>query len=115
MIQGDRNLIFQAVSNLLDNAVKNSPNNGSVAIVATKEKNNVRLKISDSGLGIPEKEYKRVLERFARLDQSRSLPGSGLGLSVVSAVIKLHRGTLRFHDNNPGLRVEVSLPLSDIS
>ncbi len=112
VVQGDRNLVFQAISNLLDNAVKNSPSGGSVGLVATKENNEVRLKIYDSGPGIPEEEYDRVLERFSRLDQSRSLPGSGLGLSVVKAVIELHRGTLIFRNNDPGLMVELKFPLN---
>jgi len=112
VVQGDRNLMFQAISNLLDNAVKNSPSGGAVGLVATKENNEVRLKIYDSGPGIPEEEYDRVLERFSRLDQSRSLPGSGLGLSVVKAVVELHRGTLIFRNNDPGLMVELKFPLN---
>jgi len=109
-INGDRNLMFQAISNLLDNAVKNSPSEGAVGLVATEENNEVQLKIYDNGPGIPEEEYGRVLERFSRLDQSRSLPGSGLGLSVVKAVVELHRGTLTFRSNDPGLMVELKFP-----
>ncbi len=112
LIDGDRNLIFQTISNLLDNAVKNSPADGSVGMVATKEGNEARVQIYDSGPGIPEKEYERVLERFSRLDQSRSLPGSGLGLSLVKAVIEVHGGRLKFYDNAPGLLVELHFPLS---
>lgn len=112
LMDGDRNLIFQTISNLLDNAVKNSPTDGSVGMVATKEGNEARVQIYDSGPGIPEKEYERVLERFARLDQSRSLPGSGLGLSLVKAVIEVHGGRLKFYDNAPGLLVELHFPLS---
>ena len=114
VINGDRNLMFQAISNLLDNAVKNSPSQGAVGLVATEENNEVQVRIHDNGPGIPEEEYDRVLERFSRLDQSRSLPGSGLGLSVVKAVVELHAGTLRFRNNDPGLMVELKFPSNKI-
>ena len=84
-------------------------------MVATEENNEVQVRIHDNGPGIPEEEYDRVLERFSRLDQSRSLPGSGLGLSVVKAVVDLHGGTLRFRSNDPGLMVELKFPSNKIS
>jgi signal transduction histidine kinase len=68
--------------------------------------------VADRGPGIPETERGRVLKRFVRLEASRSLPGTGLGLSLVAAVARLHGGTIRLEDNAPGLRVVVALPLA---
>ncbi len=112
-ITGDRNLVFQAVANLIDNAIKFSPDGGAVAVDAHREGDSAVLSVSDAGPGIPAVERERVTQRFARLDQSRSLPGSGLGLSLVKAVAELHGGSLVFADNAPGLRAILRLPLSD--
>ena len=70
----------------------------------------MRFSVADNGDGIPEAERTRVLERFVRLETSRSRPGSGLGLSLVSAVAKLHDGSLRLEDNAPGLRIVLDVP-----
>ncbi len=109
--QGDRNLLFQAVANLLDNAIKYSPPGGAIGVTLRAENARAIIEVRDAGPGIPVGEYDRVTQRFARLDQSRSLPGSGLGLSLVKAVASLHGGELRFADNAPGLRVLMLLPL----
>lgn len=114
-VRGVRELFGQALSNLVDNAIKyGAPEPGArsaVRIRAQAEGGRARIVVSDEGPGIPEAERGRVLERFVRLDQSRSRPGSGLGLSLVSAVVHLHGGTLTLDDNAPGLRVSIELPL----
>jgi signal transduction histidine kinase len=117
---GEKHLIGQALANLLDNAIKYaSPAAGSPAPPnATPHKVSVGLEdkgdtvdivIADDGPGIPEKDRERVLQRFVRLQPSRSIPGSGLGLSLVAAVARLHGGSVALEDNRPGLRVRLSL------
>lgn len=112
---GNRELISQALANLLDNALKHGaegPAGGTpeITIQALREGGKVRAIISDRGAGIPEAERGRVLERFVRLEASRARPGSGLGLSLVAAVAKLHGGALILEDNKPGLRAIIELP-----
>ena len=102
---GDRDLLFQAVANLLDNAVKYSPACEEVRLQLLKEGGQAVIRVSDGGPGIPEKERDKVLRRFYRLEASRSTPGNGLGLSLVQAVVGLHEGRLGFGDNEPGLVV----------
>jgi len=107
---GDRDLLFQAISNLVDNAIKYTPDNGSVAIRLSTEPSGARVEVADSGTGIPEGELERVFERFFRLEKHRGSPGSGLGLSLVAAVVALHGGSIALQDNHPGLRVLLDLP-----
>ena len=109
-VQGDRNLLFQGLANLLDNAVKFAPAASSVSITALKLKSGIEISIADKGPGIPAADHKRVTQRFARLDHSRTLPGSGLGLSLVKAVLELHGARFAFEDNDPGLKVRIELP-----
>jgi len=109
-IEGDRNLLFQAVANLIDNALKFAPCASAVNLSLHRTADRVLLTVGDAGPGIPAPERNRVTQRFARLDQSRSLPGSGLGLSLVKAVVDLHRGQLDFADAAPGLLVTLELP-----
>jgi signal transduction histidine kinase len=107
---GDRDLIFQMLANLLDNAVKYTPEGGRISVTLTaRPRRGLLLAVSDSGPGIPEADRENVFRRFFRLESSRSQPGSGLGLSLVKAVVSLHQGDVRLTDNNPGLRVEVQL------
>ncbi len=108
--RGDRDLLFQALANLVDNAIKYTPPGGSIQVAVTREATEVALCVADSGPGIPPELRERVLERFYRLDDSRSTPGNGLGLSLVKAVVDLHGGRLRLEDNAPGLRVCLWLP-----
>lgn len=103
-VDGDRNLLFQAVVNLIDNAVKFAPDGSRISVGAHERAGRVRIEVADGGPGIPDEQRERVTGRFVRLDESRSRPGSGLGLSLVQAVATLHGGGLTFADNAPGLR-----------
>ncbi|MFN3672654.1 MAG: ATP-binding protein [Bosea sp. (in: a-proteobacteria)] len=113
-VAGNRELIGQALANLIDNALKYGVPIGEAAaevVVSAQARDRaVELSVADHGPGIPEADRSRVLERFVRLDQSRSKPGFGLGLSLAVAVVRLHGGQLRLEENNPGLRVVMVLP-----
>lgn len=119
VIRGDRQLLGQAIANLIDNALKyGAPSaqggNGyapEVGVQVQMDGDTVEITVSDRGPGVPAAERERVLGRFVRLEESRSEPGSGLGLSLVAAVARLHGGVLRLEDNDPGLRVVLVLPL----
>jgi len=104
-VRGNRHLVSQALSNLLDNAVKYTPVGGLIGLYGHQGESGPVLEIADSGPGIPEGSRDKVLARFARLDESRATPGSGLGLSLAAAVARLHDAGLRLEDNRPGLRV----------
>jgi len=115
-VHGLRELFSQALSNLIDNAIKYSAPDAvgerrTVHLSVTRAGDMARLVVADQGPGIPEADRPRVLDRFVRLDTSRSLPGSGLGLSLVAAVVQLHGGTMVLEDNEPGLRIIIDIPL----
>ncbi|MEM8795922.1 MAG: ATP-binding protein [Pseudomonadota bacterium] len=109
----NRELLSQALANLIDNAIKYSHTVDApkVTVAVTEKDGRVTLSVGDNGPGIPEADYQRVTRRFARLEKSRSEPGSGLGLSLVAAVAKLHGGTLEFSDNAPGLHARLDVPV----
>jgi signal transduction histidine kinase len=112
-LHGNRELISQALANLVDNAIKYGWINGAdaeIIVTARGEGDRILLAVADSGRGIPAADRGRVVERFVRLEQSRSQPGSGLGLSLASAVARLHGGELKLEDNHPGLKTVISLP-----
>ncbi len=111
-IAGNRELIGQALANLIDNALKyGAGTSGSrIAVEAWRAGEQVRLTVCDRGPGFPEPDGARVLGRFVRLEDARSRPGFGLGLSLVNAVVRLHQGTLHLADNAPGLKVEIAFP-----
>jgi signal transduction histidine kinase len=115
MVLGDRQLLAQTLSNLVDNAMKygvsEADPNVHITITAHAAGPDVVITVSDRGVGIPEADRTRVLERFVRLDDSRSKPGNGLGLSLVAGVMRLHHGSLILEDNQPGLRAKLTLPL----
>ena len=109
-IMGNRQLIAQGITNLLDNAVKYTPSGGHITLTAVQRGENIHVSVGDNGHGIPPDKRDEVLKRFVRLDSARSTPGNGLGLSLVSAIVALHNGSLQLHDNKPGLRIEITLP-----
>ena len=104
-IRGNRQLLAQGLANLIDNAIKYTSEGGRIGLRVWTSGGATRLEVWDTGPGIPEADRARVLERFVRLDGSRTTPGSGLGLSLVAAVAKLHSASLTLGDNAPGLRV----------
>jgi signal transduction histidine kinase len=116
-VHGNRELISQALANLVDNAIKYGAGiNGAdaeIVVTASGEGDRILLAVADSGGGIPAADRGRAVERFVRLEQSRSQPGSGLGLSLASAVARLHGGELKLEDNHPGLRTVISLPRAE--
>lgn len=108
IIVGHGQLLAQSVANLLDNAIKYTPAGGHVAVAVRDAGERAELIVADTGPGIPAADRERVLDRFVRLDASRTTPGSGLGLSLVAAVAKLHRAALTLGGHDPGLRVTLS-------
>jgi signal transduction histidine kinase len=109
-LSGNRHLLFQAVANLLDNAIKYAGRGGAIELSVRPAGDMIEIVVADSGPGIPEADREHVLERFVRLEWSRTTPGNGLGLSLVSAVASLHAGSLTLEDNQPGLRAVLRLP-----
>jgi signal transduction histidine kinase len=110
---GDRQLLTNAVMNLIDNALKYAGSGATVRVRGTEEADTVSLVVEDDGPGIPPEERPHVIDRFYRLDGSRSLPGNGLGLSIVTALASLHRGQLSLSDAAPGLIARIVLPRCD--
>ncbi len=114
LVLGDRQLIAQALVNLLENAMKYGvPKEGALrlSVEVRTGREHVDIIVSDNGPGIPEEMREKVKERFVRLDKARSAPGSGLGLSLVASIARLHDGELRLEDNAPGLRAVLRLPV----
>lgn len=113
-LRANRELIGQAMVNLLENAIKyarpEGEGQGRITVGLRQDAGRVLIEVADNGPGIPEPDRKRVLERFVRLEKSRSEPGSGLGLSLVNAVTRLHGGNFRIEDNAPGVRAVIDLP-----
>lgn len=107
---GNRQLLAQALTNLLDNAVKYTPEQGRIELSASVQHDTLQIQINDSGIGIPADKHAQVFERFVRLDNARSSPGNGLGLSLVKAVIDMHEGRIELAENNPGLRLSLLFP-----
>jgi signal transduction histidine kinase len=120
-IDGNRELVSQAIANLVDNAIKYSvdearganadgASRGGIVIALARVGETVEIAVADRGPGVAPQDRERALARFVRLEKSRSRPGSGLGLSLVAAVARLHGGSVRLEDNAPGLRAVLSLP-----
>jgi signal transduction histidine kinase len=112
-VEGDPDLLFQAAANLIDNAVKHGPEDGSVLLSAAHAGRQVEIRVADSGPGIPEGERERVFDRFYRVPGRDALPGLGLGLSLVRSVAELHGGTIRFGDPDDGSIAILRLPASN--
>lgn len=103
-------LWFQVIANLVDNALKYTPSQGSISLSLTQVANNWELAVIDSGPGVPESEREKVLDRFYRMESHRGSSGNGLGLSLVKVVADLHGAQLRLEDAKPGLKVLLQLP-----
>ncbi|MEA3040743.1 MAG: hypothetical protein QOC65_232 [Sphingomonadales bacterium] len=110
---GNRELIGQAVSNLIDNALKYAAGGGSIRIGAGEDESSIRFWVADRGAGIPAERREEALRKYRRLDEARASEGSGLGLALVRAVARLHGGELVLEDNSPGLRAVLILPRND--
>jgi signal transduction histidine kinase len=116
MMHGNRELVGQAVANLIDNALKygaggtDGTQRAAVSVQARRMADHIEFVVADRGAGILPADRTRVLERFVRLEGARTRPGSGLGLSLAAAVAHLHGGALRLEDNEPGLRVVLAFP-----
>lgn len=111
-LTGDRDLLFQVFTNLLDNAIKFTPEGGTINIATQQRPESVSFTISDSGPGISPQYVEKVFERFFRAHDTQGVTGSGLGLSLVKAVVKLHHATIELSSNQPGLVVVVTFPNS---
>ena len=113
-INADKDMLFQVFANIFDNAIKYTPEHGKITIsihpIYINDGDQIKITIADTGIGIPKDEQDKVLEPFYRLEKHRDQHGNGLGLSLVSAIVKLHEGSLSFDDNNPGLVVSIVLP-----
>jgi signal transduction histidine kinase len=112
-VGADRDLLFDALSNLVDNAIKHGREGGVVIVHLDQKDSKAILSVSDDGPGIPSEQFEHVFKRFHRLEHSRSTPGNGLGLSLVAAVARLHGASIRLFDNAPGLRIELHFPSID--
>ena len=109
-VRGDRELLTQMLVNLVENSLHHTPEGTNIELCIAMPDGRVRITVIDDGPGIPASERDRVFHRFYRLDASRSTPGSGLGLSFVLAVVKLHDAMISLEDNSPGLRVVITFP-----
>jgi signal transduction histidine kinase len=110
MVHGDRDLLFEAVANLADNAVKFTPAGGRVVLSLEPAPCGARIRVADSGPGIPTRDRPAMLRRFHRADGSRHAPGNGLGLSIVSAIARLHGFTLEMGEETPGFHIDILCP-----
>jgi signal transduction histidine kinase len=109
-ILGDRDLLFDAISNLVDNAIKHGRERGRVRISADCREQGAVLTISDDGPGVSADEFELIFRRFYRSEKSRCTPGNGLGLSIVAAVARVHGANVALSSNQPGLTIELRFP-----
>ncbi len=110
-VLGDRDLLVQMLANLIENALRHCPPGTLIIAEADATASGIRLVVRDTGPGIPPGEREKVFRRLYRLEKSRTTPGSGLGMSLVKAIVELHGGTVALADNHPGLAVLVDLPV----
>ena len=111
LLFGHRQLLAQAVSNLIENAIRYAAGGGEIRVGVKRDDNRMRVEVSDRGPGIPSERRSEALRRFGRLDSSRSAEGAGLGLALAEAIAHLHDGELVLEDNAPGLLTAIELPL----
>jgi signal transduction histidine kinase len=107
LLHADRALLFEAFSNLLDNAIKFAPEGGEVSVDLWSSRSGPQLVIADNGPGIPVSERNAVLNRFYRVEQTRHVPGTGLGLGIVSAIIRLHDFEFRIGGEDRGTTITI--------
>jgi signal transduction histidine kinase len=112
LVTGDRDLLFDATANLVDNAIKHGRETGRVDVQVADGTDGPAITVADDGPGIPEPELPHVFKRFYRLERSRRTPGNGLGLSLVAAVARLHGARMEMADNAPGLRFRLQFPVT---
>ncbi len=112
-MSGDKELLTQMVANLLDNALRHTPEGARIEVVGERTRHGVSFSVADNGPGVSPKDLAAIFERFYRSDAARALPGSGLGLSLVAAIAELHGLDCSASDNHPGLRVTLATPLED--
>jgi signal transduction histidine kinase len=112
-VWGDRELLTQMIANVIENAMKHSPRGACISLVTSRSASSVAVAVNDSGPGIPSEKRERVFQRFFRLERSRSTPGSGLGLSLVNAIARLHQIGIDLGDNGPGLSVTLRFHLPE--
>ncbi|MBR0693567.1 HAMP domain-containing protein [Bradyrhizobium lablabi] len=110
-VTGDRDLLFDAIANLVDNAIKHGRAGGRVTVTCHSGEGGAVISVADDGPGIPAEQHDRVFKRFYRLEQSRYTPGNGLGLSLVAAVARLHGARIELRDNAPGLLFRLCFPV----
>jgi signal transduction histidine kinase len=110
LVTGDRDLLFDATSNLVDNAIKHGRAAGRVTVAVACRADGAAIAVADDGPGIPAHEFPHVFKRFYRLERSRRTPGNGLGLSLVAAVARLHGARIEMDDNAPGLQFRLNFP-----
>jgi signal transduction histidine kinase len=110
-VKGDRELLMQLFANLIENAIRHAPPGAHISVMARRDGDKADISVTDNGPGIPDSMHAKVMQRFFRLESSRTTPGSGLGLSLALAIVNLHNATLKLGDNSPGLSVAVSLAM----
>jgi signal transduction histidine kinase len=112
LVAGDRNLLFDAMANLLDNAIKHGREAGSVTVEVSMADTEAVISVADDGPGIPVEQHQHVFKRFYRLERGRRAPGNGLGLSLVAAIARVHGARIEMLDNSPGLRFRLLFPVA---
>jgi len=108
IVPGDKDLLTQAVANLVENAIRHCPEGSAIRLAVADADGSPRIVVSDDGPGIPDGDKLRVFDRLYRVEKSRTTPGNGLGLSLVKAVSDLHGATITLADNQPGLRIQMA-------
>lgn len=109
MVTGDKSPLGQVFANLIENALRHTPIGSAISVSVETNRETVRIVVGDTGPGVPAGERENVLRRLYRLERSRTTPGSGLGLSLVAAIVEMHDGELTLEDNAPGLRVVITM------
>jgi signal transduction histidine kinase len=110
-LYGDRSLLTQMFANLVENALRHTPDNAEIRLTLTRAKQEIIAGVADNGPGVPPEQYGHIFKSFYRLEQSRTRTGSGLGLSLVAAIAQLHGASIRLADNQPGLAVTIHFPV----